>query len=369
MDLRGAFDAPVETIVLAENEFGAPGGKTANGVVTDSAVFDVRAVVDSTQAGSTVGRVLEAVSTDEASTDTTATDEPVDDEASDVPIVDSVAAALEAAPTASVLVIGVAPAGGELPAAWVDEIRTAIAAGCDVVSGLHTFLGDDPTWRESADDNDVRLFDVRKPPDETELRVGDGSVDAIDAPVVLTTGTDCAVGKRTTAVALYRAATRAGIDAGWVATGQTGIMVGAHRGVVIDRVPADFAAGVVEDLVVDAAADHDLVIVEGQASLTHRAYSGVTLSILHGAWPDAVVIADDPERERRTHFEQFPVAGLERDRTAIEQLSDAIVAAVSTWGDPERVRAETGLPAANVTHEHGADRLWSYVERALDDTA
>jgi uncharacterized NAD-dependent epimerase/dehydratase family protein len=107
--------------------------------------------------------------------------------------------------------------------------------------------------------------------------VGDRRVDDLDADVVLTLGTDCAVGKRTMTFELYPASLEAGRDVGWGATGQTGIMVGAHRGVVIDCVPADFTAGVVEDLVCGVAADHDLVFVDGQTSLTHRAYSGVTL--------------------------------------------------------------------------------------------
>jgi uncharacterized NAD-dependent epimerase/dehydratase family protein len=144
-------------------------------------------------------------------------------------------------------------------------------------------------------------------------------------------------------------------------------MVGAHAGVVVDRVPADFAAGVVEDLVAAVGADHDLVFVEGQASLTHRAYSGVTLSILHGAWPDAVVLADDPDRERRTHFERFALDGAAAERRLIEALSDAAVVAVSTWGDPERESDRLGLPAADVFADGGPERLLSAVRSGLDE--
>lgn len=348
MNLRAAFETPAPAIVLAEGDFGNPGGKTANGVVLHSEIFEPRAVVDGETAGRSPADVLGT------------------DDAPDIPIVDSVAAALEHAPDAEALVIGVAPAGGDLPPEWVEDIETAIRAGCDVVSGLHTFLGDDERWRDLADAHGARLFDVRRPPDEEELRVGDGRVDDLAADVVCTLGTDCAVGKRTTTVELYRAARRAGLDAGWVATGQTGIVVGAQAGVVVDRVPADFAAGVVEDLVSEVAADHDLVFVEGQASLTHRAYSGVTLSVLHGAWPDAVVIADDPDRERRTHFEQFPVQGVAAERALIEDLADTTVAAVATWGDPEPVARRHDLPAANALREGGPERLLSAVREYLD---
>lgn len=348
MNLRNEFDVPAPVIVLAEGEFGELGGKTANGVVAHGEVFDVRAVVDTETAGRSTRDVL---------------DSP---DAPDVPIVESVTAALEIAPDAEALVIGVAPAGGALPEAWEADIEDAIRAGCDVVSGLHVFLSEEERWRDLAVAHGARLFDVRKPPKAADLRVGDGSVDEVDADVVLVLGTDCAVGKRTTTVALYQAARASGIDVGWVATGQTGIAIGAHEGIVIDRVPADFAAGAVEDMVKRVATDHELVLVEGQASLTHRAYSGVTLSILHGAWPDAVVLADEPGREQRAHFESFPVAGVDSEVGLIEVISDAEVAALSTWGDPKRERERHGLPAADIYAEAGPERLLAAVEDVLD---
>jgi uncharacterized NAD-dependent epimerase/dehydratase family protein len=165
MDLRSAFDPPVPTIVLAEGKFGRPGGKTVNGVISHSELFAARAVVDSTHAGRAVDEVL---------------DHPGP---SDVPVVASVEEALDAAPEAQALVVGVAPAGGELPEEWKEDIRDAIRAGCDVVSGLHVFLSERDEWRELADKVGVRLFDVRKPPAEDQLRVGDGSVDDRDAAV------------------------------------------------------------------------------------------------------------------------------------------------------------------------------------------
>ena len=346
MDLRSAFDPPVSTIVLATGEFGKPGGKTANGVVMHSELFEANAVVDPETAGNTADVVLGR------------------SDVKPIPVVESMEEALEQVPDAEALVIGVAPAGGALPEPWIEDIQTAMHAGCDVVSGLHVFLSERESWTSLAEETGSRLFDVRQPPGEDELRVGDGSIDGLDADVVLTLGTDCAIGKRTTTFELYRAAREAGINAGWVATGQTGIMVGAHRGVVIDRVPADFTAGVVEDLVAAVAKDHDLVFVEGQACLTHRAYSGVTLSILHGSWPDTVVVADDPDRERRTHFEQWSVAEFEDEIAAIELLSDATVAAVSTWGD-EDTRDRYDLPAANVYTEEGPAELLAAVQKHL----
>jgi uncharacterized NAD-dependent epimerase/dehydratase family protein len=345
MNLRDAFDARAPALVLAEGAFGTMDGKTANGVVMHSELFDAQAVIDSTQADEAASDVLGRA------------------DVTDVPIVPSTSDALERAPDAEALVIGVAPAGGALPDEWVSDIEEAIRAGLDIVSGLHVFLSEQERWKRLADEHDVTLFDVRKPPGEEDLRVGDGSVDEADAQIVLTAGTDCAVGKRTTTFELYRAAKRAGLNAGWVATGQTGIMVGAHRGVVIDRVPADFTAGVVEDLVSTVAEDHDIVFVEGQASLTHRAYSSVTLGLLHGAWPDAVVLVDDPDRDHRTHFRQWSIAGVEAERHLVEELSDATVAAVSTWADPAEI--DYSVPASNVYDEEGADDLLTAVREAL----
>lgn len=347
MDLRALFDVPVPAIVLAEEAFGETGGKTANGIVLHSEIFDAHAIVDSTTTGQTPTDVLH------------------NPDAPDIPIVDSVGAALNVAPESQALVIGVAPAGSQLPDAWVEDIETAIQAGCDVVSGLHVFLSEREHWRRLAADHGSRIIDVRKPPEEDELRVADGSVDDIEADVVCTMGTDCAIGKRTTTFELYKAAQAAGYDAGWVATGQTGIMVGAQRGIVIDRVPADFAAGVVEDLVIDVASDHELVFVEGQAALSHRAYSGVSLSILHGAWPDAVVLADDPDRSRRTHFESFTVNGVANERLAIEHLADTKVVAISTWGDSDAATQAHDIPAANVYDDEGPRELLEAIESGL----
>lgn len=334
MNLREDFGERTPAIVLAEGKVGEPGGKTAHGVILHSDIFDVGAVVDSAAEGTSVGEVFD-----------------VDRE---IPIVAGVDSALAKMPEADALVIGAAPPGGELPPSWIAEIETAIEAGCDIVSGLHTFLSDDPGWQSLAQANDVKLVDVRKPPTGEALRVADGQVDDLDATVVLTLGTDCAIGKRTTTYELYTAACERDIDAAWVATGQTGIMVGAHQGAVIDRIPSDFAAGVVESLVTAAGEDREMVFVEGQGSLFHRAYSGVTLSILHGAWPDVVVLSIDPHRDRRAYFEQWPVSSIDDEVEAIERLSSAPVAAISSW---DTAATECSLPVANVLDSNGAQRL------------
>lgn len=271
---------------------------------------------------------------------------------------------MDEANNAGALVLGVAPVGGGLPIDWVPQIHTAIEAGCDVISGLHDFLSDDPEWRERAASAGVSLIDVRKPP-EKKLRVADGRVDDCDADIVLTMGTDCAVGKRTTTFEVYRAACEGGLDAGWVATGQTGMMIGADAGVVIDRVPADFVAGIVEDLVSKVAETHDIVFVEGQAALSHRAYSGVTLGLLHGSNPDVVIVADDPDRVKRDDFDRFEIGGLQEEIEIIEHLSEAEVAAISTWGDAAKVEDTVGIPTGNVLKDGGPEAILHGVQGAL----
>ncbi|ERG88181.1 MAG: protein of unknown function (DUF1611), partial [halophilic archaeon J07HX5] len=153
MDLRAAFDVPTPAIVLAEGAFGEPGGKTAHGVALHSELFDAAAVVDSTRANTTAGDVLDAPTV------------------ADVPVVATMAEALDRAPSAEVLIIGVAPAGGTLPAAWVADIEAAVVAGCDVVSGLHVELSEDPQWQVAADEAGVELYDIRQPPAADKLRV------------------------------------------------------------------------------------------------------------------------------------------------------------------------------------------------------
>jgi len=201
----------------------------------------------------------------------------------DAPIVASMADV----PEVDALVIGIAPIGGGFEESWRADVRAAIERDCDVIAGLHTFLADDEEFAALAAEHECELRDLRRPPDD--LTVADGTAGSVDADVVLTVGTDCSSGKMTASYELRDAARERGIDAAVVPTGQTGVLIEGW-GIVVDRVVADFAAGAVERLVETAAADHDLLIVEGQGALGHPAYSGVTTSILHGAQPDALVL-------------------------------------------------------------------------------
>jgi uncharacterized NAD-dependent epimerase/dehydratase family protein len=203
-----------------------------------------------------------------------------------IPIVGSVNDALCFGPT--VAVVGVATQGGRFPPAWRELLKACIAKGLDVESGLHEFVSEDPELVELARRHRVELRDLRKPPEG--LNVPTGANLELDAKVVLTVGSDCAIGKKTVAVELDLEARRRGLASVFVPTGQTGIAI-AGWGMAVDAVVADFLAGAAERLVVDGAArGGKLLFVEGQGSLVHPMYSGVTLGLIHGAAPHAFVL-------------------------------------------------------------------------------
>ncbi len=203
-----------------------------------------------------------------------------------VPIVGEVNAALPYDP--EVALVGVATQGGRFPPAWRKLLKASIAAGLDVESGLHEFLSEDPELSQLARHRGVTLRDLRKPP--AGLNVPTGANLQVDAKIVLTVGSDCAIGKKTVAVELDLEARRRGLDSVFVPTGQTWIAI-AGWGIAVDAVVSDFLAGAAEWLVVEGARrGGKLLFVEGQGSLVHPLYSGVTLGLVHGSAPHAFVL-------------------------------------------------------------------------------
>ena len=188
------------------------------------------------------------------------------------------------------LVIGAVNPGGVLPAAWTEVIVAALRAGLDVASGLHTRLGSFAEVAEAAHIHGRRLFDVR----HSEQKFKTGCGEQRPGRRLLTVGTDCSVGKKYTALVIEREMQCRGIDAEFRATGQTGIFI-TGRGVAIDAVAADFIAGAAEWLS-PAAAEHHWDIIEGQGSLFHPSFAGVSMGLLHGSQPDAFVVCHEPTR-------------------------------------------------------------------------
>ena len=192
---------------------------------------------------------------------------------------------------ARALVIGVANTGGVIADSWIPSLVEALESGLDIISGMHAKLGNVPQLKAVAERHGRRLIDVRTPPKNIPIATGAKR----SGKRLLTVGTDCAVGKKYTALALARALVQRGVDADFRATGQTGILI-AGGGMPIDAVIADFEAGAAEMLTPDAPAQH-WDVIEGQGSLFHPAYAGVSLGLLHGSQPDVIVVCHDIDRQ------------------------------------------------------------------------
>jgi uncharacterized NAD-dependent epimerase/dehydratase family protein len=204
-------------------------------------------------------------------------------------------------------IIGVAPTGGQIVGAWLPSLIELARAGIDIASGMHSKLTDIPEVLAAAAASGARLVDVRVPP--VGLPVGQGR--RRSGKRVLTVGTDCAVGKKYTALALHRELESRGVPATFRATGQTGIMI-AGSGIPIDATVADFISGAAEELSPDNDPDH-WDVIEGQGSLLHPSYAGVTLGLIHGSQPDAIVLCHDAGRDEILGLEgSFPVPPIEK---------------------------------------------------------
>jgi uncharacterized NAD-dependent epimerase/dehydratase family protein len=258
-------------LILADGDFGPMTSKTANSVIRYLPDRTV-AVLDRQQAGKTVQEVLGF--------------------GGRIPVVGSMREGLAFKPTA--VLVGIAPQGGRLPEEWRGWLGEALDAGCDLWSGLHTFLGDDPVLSAKAEAGGRKIFDLRKPP--ADLPVASGAAKTVDPYVVLTVGTDCNVGKMTAQLQLTRKLNEAGLRTRFVATGQTGIMIEGW-GIAVDAVVADFIAGAAERLVLQGSTDADVVLVEGQGSINHPGYSAVTLGLLHGSCPDGLILCHQTTRQ------------------------------------------------------------------------
>lgn len=293
----------------------------------------------------------------------------------EAPIVATLREALSLKPTS--LLIGTAPKGGTLPAQWRAQVLGAIEAGLEIVSGLHDLLAHDSEFAAAARMHGVRIWDVREPP---AVRLFSGEVYGVAPPVVLAVGNDCSVGKMTVMLELARAARTRGRRAAFVPTGQTGIMI-AGWGIAVDRVISDFATGAAEELVLQAAQGNpDVILVEGQGGINHPAYAPVTLSLLFGAAPDALVLVADPGRARIEVYETptLPYRELIRAYEALcatVKPARVVALALNTRNlsheraseEIERARAETSLPADDVVR-FGPDALWSAIEPQLTKT-
>jgi uncharacterized NAD-dependent epimerase/dehydratase family protein len=343
--------------ILAEGLFGPQTAKTAIGVIR-YAPYPVVAVVDSMRAGSDSADVIGV--------------------GKGIPVVASVGDAV--ARGASVLLIGTAAPGGQIPDGYRPILADALRSGLEIWNGLHERVLADPLLRDAAVQGGGRVRELREPP--VDLPVGGHRLRRPGTRVVLTVGSDAAVGKMTVSLELVRALERARQRTAFVATGQTGIAI-AGRGISVDAVVADFIAGAAERLVCDAAESADWVVVEGQGSLTHPGFSGVTLGLLHGSAPDLLVLCHDASRTEVKGFPGMPIKPLRELVPLYEAAASwsretgarvpvvAVALNTSALDEASAMRmitlaaTETGLPAADPVREGapGADRLAAAVVR------
>ncbi|MDP9069621.1 MAG: DUF1611 domain-containing protein [Actinomycetota bacterium] len=336
-------------IVLTDGYTTSRNAKTAHGVLR-YARDRVVAVLDRENAGRTMSEVMPSLS-------------------SAAPIVADLDEAREMGGTS--LLLGVATPGGWIPEHWRPWVLAAVDAGLEVANGLHRFLADDPELVERAAASGARLWDVRRPPDDLPLFSGK----SLDVPqkTVLTVGSDCAVGKMTVSLELAAAAEADGIAAEFIATGQTGIMI-AGKGIAVDRVISDFLSGAAETLVCEGDPEADVLMVEGQGGLWHPAYAGVTLGLLHGSAPHALVLCHQAGRAAIEEPPYTPLPPLGEMCRAYEEAASTVRearvvgVAVNCRGLSDEdaataiaaVEDELGLPAADV-FRGGGPKLWEAV--------
>jgi uncharacterized NAD-dependent epimerase/dehydratase family protein len=346
-------------LVVADGQFGPLTSKTANSCIR---YFPERimGVLDRAQAGRTVQDVLGFGGA--------------------IPVVADFEGGLALGAGATAVLIGIAPVGGRLPDEWRGWLRTAIERGLEIWSGLHTFISDDPELGALARASGVRILDARKPP--PNLPVADGRAGEVAAYVVHAVGSDCNVGKMTAMLEVRNDLVRRGHRARFVATGQTGIFIEGW-GTAVDAVVADFIAGAAEELVLRAAKDADIILVEGQGSLIHPGYSGVTLGLLHGSMPRGLILCHQASRDyigdyhgREPWVKIPPLAELVEiyEQAAAPVLPAKVIGiclntydldAAAARRAVERAATETGLPTTDPVRFDPAPLVEALLREAL----
>ncbi|WP_299410941.1 DUF1611 domain-containing protein [uncultured Roseobacter sp.] len=303
---------PPSAIIYCEGNFAKIDGKTANGLVRHSEAYRIQSVIDSNHGGQDSGLVL-------------------DDAMNNIPVFNDLNAALvHEALIPDTLIYGMAPSTGKISPSDRSVILDAIALGLNIVSGLHEYLSDDPEIATAASQRDVTIRDIRKPKPSKDMRLFDGSVAGVEALRIAVLGTDCAIGKRTTATVLARALNAKGIKTVLVGTGQTGLMQGAKYGVAMDAVPPQFCCGELEGAIVAASDGErpDVILIEGQGALSHPAFC-TSAFILRGSQPDAVILQHAPKRAHRCDFPNMPMPTPAREIALIEAFADTKVIGVT----------------------------------------
>ena len=347
-------------IVYCQGAFNTTNGKTAHGLVRFTERYEVLTVIDSRYAGQDAGQVL-------------------DNQPNGIAITASVADALESARSKNIqpsdFLIGLAPDGGKMPAFALNDIKTAIKKGLNIVSGLHDFITENPSIVKLALKHHVFLRDIRKPPARDQLNFFSGKIEEVDCLKLAVLGTDSALGKRTTAWIVVHGLQKAGFKAEMIGTGQTAWLQGAEYSLVMDSLVNDFVSGEIEHAVHTAWLEKkpDVIIIEGQGSLLNPAYPG-GFEILAAGRPDYIILQHAPRRVEYDGFPGYLIHPLEHQIRALEIISGKKVIAITVNHEDipfdeirqecDRISSETGLPCFDVL-TMGADGITRVIEKYL----
>ena len=319
-------------IVYCEANFGAIDGKTANGLVRHSERYKILSVIDSAKAGLDSGTVL-------------------DGQPNAIPVCRDLDEALAIAETLpDYFIFGMAPASGMLSLRERSVVLEAMSHGMNIVNGLHEFLNDDPVFKAACAASKVEILDVRKPPEKKDLHIFTGEIRQVTCPRIAILGTDCAIGKRTTATILAEALNDRGVKTVMIGTGQTGLIQGARYGIALDAIPSQFCAGELESTIVNAfrIESPDVILIEGQGALSHPAFSSSSF-ILRGACPDGVVLQHAPGRTSRCDFPHMPMPTPASEIALIELFAETRVIGITI--NHENM-SDAEISAAIVRYEH-----------------
>lgn len=338
-----------KAVVYGEGQLGKLDGKVTNGLVRHSEKYEIVGVIDSTRAGLDAGQFLDGVD-------------------NGIPVFKDLADAADQLEYVSPFFIyGIAPLASYLDDTQRAVVLSAMKMGMNIVNGLPEYFTEDEEFVRAALEFDVQISDVRKPPPRKELHIFSGAIVRVTTPVVTVFGTDCAVGKRTTATLLVEALREQGLKISFVTTGQTGLLQGARYGVAVDVLTSGFQSGEVEHAVITAAEidQPDLIVVEGQGALSHPAFTSST-AIIRGARPKAIVLQHPPRRKRRCDYPDIPMPTLQSEIELNEIISGVKVIAI-TLNHEDMADAEIdqtvaeyedtyGLPTTDVL-KHGCEKV------------
>ena len=301
-----------KALVFSENEFGKIDGKVANGLVRYSELYKIVGVIDSTKAGLDAGEYLDGIK-------------------NNIPIFKSIDDALNSLNyTPENFIDGIAPLTSFLNQEQREVIVSAIENKMNIINGLPEYFTEDDEFVKKAKENGVQIYDIRKAPPRNKLHIFSGRILELKTPVIVIAGTDCAVGKRTTARLLVQALKKQGLKTIFVTTGQTGLLQGAKYGIALDVLTSGFATGEVENAIVNAVTTEqpDIIIVEGQGALSHPAFTSSS-AILRGALPNAIIMQHPPKRKNHCDYPMMPMPTLESEIKLNELFSKSKVIGIT----------------------------------------